>query len=71
MGPGGGPGADENYVDWERRPDENFENYCTTRGHLLTWIYMKDKEAGFILDAKNKNSETQWTILSTLHCSGI
>ena len=54
-GTGGGPGAPENYHDWRLRDEWDFQNYDRLRGNMLAWVYMKDKELNFILDAKNKD----------------
>ena len=50
---GGGPGKPENWWDWRTRDDHEFQYFDRIRGPMLTWIYMSDKSASFILDAKN------------------
>ena len=49
MGTGGGSGQPENYCDWNTRNDEEFSNYGNTRGDVLAYVYMLDKESGFPL----------------------
>jgi len=49
-GTGGGPGAPENYENWETRAPEMFENYTKvgktkSTKKYLAWVYMKDCEA--------------------------
>ena len=45
MDTGGGPGDPANYCDYRTRVPENFSRYNNQFGPLLTWIYMKDKDA--------------------------
>ena len=53
-GTGGGPGSPVNYENWQDRDDELFANYDQSRGkHSMAWLYMVDKNIGFLLDAKN------------------
>ena len=49
LGTGGGPGAPENFSDWNNRDGEIFTNYGPWTGTRddLAWIYMLDKEIGF------------------------
>ena len=54
-GTGGGSGAPEDYQNWEEQdPAEYFNSYACNigAGLYLTWVYMVDKNAGFILFAK-------------------
>lgn len=52
---GGGAGQPENFMDWDPRRDHLFHNF--TGGQqpaLLTWIFMKDRTLGYILEEEHE-----------------
>ena len=51
---GSGPGWPESFMNWKTRPDELFYNFHKTRGSLMTWIYMRDREEKMLLTASNE-----------------
>ena len=60
MGTGGGPGAEENFQDWENRKEtEKFADYAEHGScDWQAYAYMCDKRAGFILNAINDPAPT-------------
>ena len=56
-GTGGGPGAPEDYSNWENRDDELFAGYAKSgSSDMLAWIYMKDKDTGYAFNTINNPS---------------
>jgi hypothetical protein len=51
-GTGGGPDDPADFSDWQNRDPITFERYGGGKLYL-TWIYMKDKEAGYRLCSKH------------------
>ena len=71
FGTGNGPGGGSNFVDWRLRNPWEFQKYDKVRGSLLAWIFMKDEEQKWILDAKSedipKNIHVETTNLGNTH----
>ena len=47
---GGGSGQPKDFAMWDEREDKNFAKYGGVEGTILTWIFMMDRERGFILE---------------------
>jgi hypothetical protein len=56
-GTGGGPGAPEDYSNWENRDQELFSGYAKSgRSDMLAWVYMKDKDTSYAFNTINNPS---------------
>ena len=56
-GTGGGPGAPEDYSNWENRQDELFSGYAKSgNSDMLAWVYMKDKDTSYAFNTVNNPS---------------
>ena len=53
---GGGAGQPENFLDWNPNHDYKFSYYTNGQSPaLFTWIYMKDRELGYILENEKED----------------
>lgn len=51
---GGGAGQPENFLDWDPKNDHNFSNFTNGQSPALyTWIFMKDRSMGYVLEAES------------------
>ena len=47
---GGGSGQAKDFAKWDEKEDKNIAKYGGVEGTILTWIFMMDREQGFILE---------------------
>ena len=53
---GNGSGQPENFTDWDPREDINFAKFTGGQSPALyTWIFMKDRQLGYILEGEKDN----------------
>uniref|UniRef100_A0A6U5LTK3 Uncharacterized protein n=1 Tax=Corethron hystrix TaxID=216773 RepID=A0A6U5LTK3_9STRA len=52
MGTDGGPGAPEDFTEWDKRDDGYLNDYCNDR--WLCWVYMIDRSLGFLFSTKTR-----------------
>ncbi|GFH49994.1 predicted protein [Chaetoceros tenuissimus] len=60
---GGGAGQPENFLDWNPRNDHLFSNFTNGQSPALyTWIFMKDRSMGYVLEAESDDLPQQLQI---------